>query len=108
MLVYNIAASPKLPRLLESKRLEYLGNLSYSMYVYHPLFVLLYHKLAYNRLPLEQYQWLGYLLIIGITLGVSWLSYRWLESPFLRLKDRFKSRVTAQISPHAHVREAIT
>lgn len=90
ILVYNIAAAPEPPALLKNRHLESLGNLSYSMYVYHPLFVLLFHKLFYTRLTLDQYQWIGYPLIVGLTLGASWLSYHWLESPLLRLKNRFR------------------
>jgi peptidoglycan/LPS O-acetylase OafA/YrhL len=29
------------------------------------------------------------LLGLGITVILAWASYRWLESPFLRWKDRF-------------------
>jgi peptidoglycan/LPS O-acetylase OafA/YrhL len=99
VLVYNIAASPKTPRLLESPLLEFMGKLSYSMYVYHPLFVLLFFKLFYHRLSLDQYQLIGYPVIIAATIVVSLVSYRLLESPFLRLKDRFKSKTPVLHKP---------
>lgn len=91
VLIYQVAASPRLPGLLQNRLLEFLGNLSYSMYVYHPLFVLLYHRIFYERLPLAQYQLVGYPLIIGMTIAVSLVSYKLLESPFLRFKNRFTS-----------------
>lgn len=90
VLIYNVAVSTSLPRILANRQLEFLGNLSYSMYVYHPLFVLLFFNIFYARLPLSVYPIVAYIVVIGVTILVSLLSYQFLEKPFLRLKDRFK------------------
>lgn len=62
----------------------YLGRISYGLYVYH----MLAFKIALRLRPQRD---LGNfvlrdLLAVGLTLGLAMLSYRYLESPFLRLK----------------------
>ena len=32
------------------------------------------------------------LLVLAVTMGIAWCSYRWLESPFLNLKRFFESK----------------
>ncbi len=90
ILIDTVASSPRLAERLGHPALEYLGNLSYSMYVYHPLFVLLFYTLFSHRLSLDQYQLIAYPTLILVTIAASAVSYRLLETPFLRLKDRFK------------------
>lgn len=62
--------------------MAYLGRISYGLYVFHVIVILLVHKL---HLPLPA----GFLLSLFACIAVSWASYRWLESPFLKLKARF-------------------
>ncbi len=93
VVVYQVAAGGRLATLLDRRLPEYLGKLSYSMYVYHPLFVLLFYTLFYQRLNGTTYQLVAYPTIIGVTLLASWLSYEKFEQPFLRLKDRFRARL---------------
>ena len=52
----------------------YLGKISYGLYVFHAA--------ALRVVPSP-------LLALPLTIGIAALSYRYLESPFLRLKDRF-------------------
>ncbi len=76
--------------------LQWVGRVSYGAYVYHLLLLLLTApvKRAFMALPPllgtqipAQFAWLG--LMSGITLTIAAVSYRWLELPFLKLKDRF-------------------
>jgi len=73
-------------RILTSRGLVYLGKISYGLYVYHMAGVLIAEHILRN--PSGGHRGaaiLGFLL----TVAFSAISYRWFESPFLRLKDRF-------------------
>ena len=69
--------------------LRYLGKISYGLYVFHMLALYLVSKLiggyAGNLGKFMIYWCLG----LALTLVMAALSYRFFESPFLRLKERF-------------------
>ena len=77
-------------RFLQSKGMVWIGKISYGIYVYHlPLLLLgasLFEKMGmnvYGRLrPVFFAVW------VSIVILVSDQSYRWLETPFLKLKKR--------------------
>jgi peptidoglycan/LPS O-acetylase OafA/YrhL len=63
--------------------LVWLGRRSYGLYLYHfPVLSLMRHQVPVGPL------WLRMVAGILLTLAVTAASYRWLELPFLRLKDR--------------------
>ncbi len=64
-----------------------LGTVSYGLYVYHSLFLTYLNK----YLP-STHGWgfvLWWVLGFSLTTITALASYRWLESPFLKLKERF-------------------
>lgn len=71
-----------LPRIVSSSGI-YLGRISYGLYVFHVLAIELVNRTIPKsfavRLPLA----------LVLTVGLSAISYRYLEKPFLRLKLRF-------------------
>jgi len=71
---------------LEQPGIRYLGRISFGIYVYNPLMVsLLVWITGDRRIPA-----FGLVLLVSaMTIAVASLSYRFLEKPFLRLKDRF-------------------
>lgn len=85
-------------RLVTNAWLVYLGRISYGLYVYH-LFAMIFTSHYVFPLYLgwlrgsEWPLWVGWLVYITLSFSLTVLlaaaSYRWLESPFLRLKDRF-------------------
>jgi peptidoglycan/LPS O-acetylase OafA/YrhL len=63
-----------------------LGRMSYGLYVFHAFSL----KLAEQRVHLQRFQYPVQMLCAGaLSVLLASASYRWLESPFLRLKDRF-------------------
>lgn len=71
------------PRLLRAPVLLYLGKISYGLYVFHQLAIFCGPQIVMHQ-P-------GFRILSSFVLTVllAMLSYRYLESPFLRLKDRF-------------------
>ncbi len=71
------------------RALIYLGRISYGLYVFHILGLLISDYLVHNSsASLGRYLFrLAVALAIAILLAA--LSFRWLESPFLTLKQRF-------------------
>jgi len=74
-------------RALTASWLTYLGRISYGLYVYHAAGLLLaWHLIRGNSVKIyAAYALTGF----GLTVLFSALSYRWLESPFLKMKERF-------------------
>ena len=69
--------------------LVYLGRISYGLYVFHVLGLLISdHVVADQTANLWRYA-LRAAVALAATIAMSALSYRWLETPFLSLKQRF-------------------
>ena len=73
--------------------LNYLGKISYGLYMYHSpiIFLLDTHPAVYDGKPL-----LRMLLIVGLTIATAALSYEAFEKQILRLKGRFEVVRTAR------------
>ena len=74
--------------VLRAKPLRGLGVVSYGFYVYHDLFHDFYSHAAHRYFPDEAYG-MTVLLAFAGTLAIAMVSYRVIERPWLRLKDRF-------------------
>lgn len=82
--------------ILENKAMNYLGKISYGIYVIHPLLLYLGTKLFGEWLSrYEGTQIQGgvcfaiFIGITGLTIGLAALSYKYFEMPFLQLKDKY-------------------
>jgi peptidoglycan/LPS O-acetylase OafA/YrhL len=75
--------------------LRYLGKISYGLYVFHGIALYLAVRIlgGYAHTPRQflAYWWLG----LALTTALAAFSYRFLEAPFLRLKEHF-SRVKSR------------
>ena len=77
---------------LENRVCDFVGKISYGIYVIHPLLIFGLSALYRNagiQLPEAAATILIYVIITAATAFVAWLSYKFFESPFLRLKNRF-------------------
>ncbi|HEY2737427.1 MAG TPA: acyltransferase family protein [Thermoanaerobaculia bacterium] len=91
-LILTVAANPRNVIRLENRVFEYLGTISYGIYMLHMIAVY-----ATSKLFAATSWWHGhivlycaayYTLAIGLTILLAASSYRWFERPFLRLKER--------------------
>lgn len=78
---------------LENKLMSYLGKLSFGIYVYHPLVILMLSKiLKYDKSYAVSelfFVILTYLIIVSTTIFVAHFSYYKFELRFLKLKHKF-------------------
>lgn len=70
--------------------LDHVGQVSYGLYMLHPVPILLTITVLENlRLSPETIHYLSYPIILGLSYGVSRISYRYFEQPFLKRKEKF-------------------
>lgn len=96
-LILNVAANPRNILAVENRTFDYLGTISYGIYMLHMIAVYgtsaFFKATGWWRSPLWLYCILFYTMVFGATLLLAHLSYRFLESPFLRLKEQRFSAV---------------
>ncbi|WP_029903458.1 acyltransferase [Prevotella sp. 10(H)] len=87
ILILNMATNPNPIINFENRVFNYLGKISYGLYMYHIICVVIAVKLlAY----LGIYAWeIQVIFSLGITVLVSSLSYYGFEQRFIRMKGRF-------------------
>lgn len=89
----NISTNPACPVRLNSGWLQRMGDISYGIYMYHTICLAVVIRILMN-MNLHVTSWVGFNAIMYtvpglLTLAISWLSYRYFESYFIRLKERF-------------------
>lgn len=72
----------------DRKILQYLGKISYGLYVFHMPCLLLLGKVSMRLTGNRSSIWVV-VLAFPTTIGVAALSYRFFEKPFLMMKERF-------------------
>ena len=83
--------SQRLGRVLTWKPLQHLGRVSYGFYVFHFLFYDC-DRIVYDAIKPRFPAWPIHIALFAWVWFLSWASFRWFESPFLRLKDRWGGR----------------
>jgi peptidoglycan/LPS O-acetylase OafA/YrhL len=101
-LILNIATNRNSILKLEHPLLNYFGKISYGLYVYHLFAVVIVLKLLPAVLPIQDWSpWISYPVSLGLilllTTGISYLSYRYFESYFLRKKVKFSTVVSGDL-----------
>ena len=78
--------------LLENRVMNYLGQISYGIYVIHPLLIYVLTRLVapYDIMPDNNVCVIVvFISVTALTIALAALSYKYFEMPFLRMKDRF-------------------
>jgi peptidoglycan/LPS O-acetylase OafA/YrhL len=90
----NISTNTKFPVKLENKVFNYLGNISYGIYLFHNIcvisilnFLIYYTNLSGNVFAFNLILYAG---TIAATLIISGLSYKYVENYFLKQKVKFE------------------
>jgi peptidoglycan/LPS O-acetylase OafA/YrhL len=92
-----LVRSSPLARALATPALRAVGSISYGLYVWHALVALCVRR-ALEVLGLDLGLYASFALWIAAVLVVASASYRWIEAPFLRWKDRIGRRDSAASS----------
>ncbi len=93
IVVLNASQNPRTIFRLERPALDFLGKISYGIYMYHPVCIgiaLAMVRGMGNGSGLVQNLVL-YALSIGLTVFVSWVSFTYFEGFFLKLKSRWET-----------------
>ncbi len=87
ILIMNLASNPKSILNLENKTLKYAGKISYGLYMYHSLVILIVLKTLQKMDMYHDY--LLYPLSVVFSVLLATLSYEFFEKQFLKLKKKF-------------------
>ena len=92
-LLVNVAANPRNVLPIGNPVFDYLGRISYGIYMLHMIAIyaaaeVFTHSSWWRGGSLAAYCLAYYGFVFGLTVLLAHLSYRLLELPFLRLKDR--------------------
>jgi peptidoglycan/LPS O-acetylase OafA/YrhL len=91
--IVNVATNPQTIINLEKPIIHYLGKISYGIYIYHSAVIVFcinaIEMLFGKKLSLPVFNILLYLSVIPLTVLVCELSFRFIETPLLRFKDKF-------------------
>ena len=87
ILILNFASNPQILISLETKILHYLGKISYGLYMYHPLCIVLVLNTALFFKQTSDF--ILYPLSLLTVILVAGTSYKYFESYFLKFKQKF-------------------
>lgn len=87
IIILNLACNEKYNNLLEQKTLNYLGTISYGLYMYHSIAIVACLKLAVIAGAANNFVF--YPAIFILTILISHVSFKFFEKPVLKLKSRF-------------------
>jgi peptidoglycan/LPS O-acetylase OafA/YrhL len=87
IIILNFAANKKIIISLENRVFNYLGKISYGLYMYHPVGIILSLWLAVSLGHTTN--WLLYPLSVIMTIGIASFSYKYYESLFLKIKQKY-------------------
>ncbi len=87
ILIFNLATNPKTVVKFKSKILDYLGKISFGLYMYHSIFIVISIKVL-QALNFSN-NLLVYILSFMLTIVVASLSYEYFEKRFLNMKIKY-------------------
>ena len=86
LILMNLAKNPASILSLENPVFNYLGKISYGMYMYHTIAVVIGVKISHS---FGNSNFVSYPISYALTILIAAFSYEYFEKPFLKIKDRF-------------------
>lgn len=103
LLLINISMNTRSIFRLENRAFNYLGKISYGLYVYHCISVVLTLKLFTYFSPLLNYEIWSFLIlttVMVLTILLSHISYFYFEKKLLNIKERYSTIISGdQVAP---------
>ncbi len=93
IMILNVATNDKMKLNIDTKLFSFLGKISYGIYMYHWIVILLAMKLISYASNINNFSYnlLLYITVLIGTIGISWVSFISFEKYFLSLKQRFEA-----------------
>ncbi|AWA30366.1 hypothetical protein HYN48_09845 [Flavobacterium magnum] len=88
IIILNLATNSSAEKVLEARPLRYLGRISYGLYMYHPIGIMLAVGIC-SRAGLSIH-WMLYPTAIALTVIMAAVSYYGFERRFLNYKRKFR------------------
>jgi peptidoglycan/LPS O-acetylase OafA/YrhL len=92
IIILNFASNDEIEISLENKVLNYLGNISYGLYMYHPIGIVL--SLAISKSANLTTNWFIYPCSFMLTILLAGFSYKYYETYFLKYKTKFSNVIS--------------
>lgn len=91
ILIMNVSTNPKSFLKLEYKVFTFLGKISYGLYMYHMMIIVLFVKIGVMYIETDEIWFNLYLYLVTLVASIliATASYYWLEKPFLKLKYKY-------------------
>lgn len=89
VVILNMASNTNFKNILENKLFNELGNISYGLYMYHPITIVLTFQIS-KWLDIST-KWFIYPMSVLLTMILAWVSYTYFERFFLKFKAQFSS-----------------
>jgi len=101
IIIMNVASNKGSLLKLENKVFDYLGKISYGLYMYHLLVVTfvvnLYATSFETQYNITVYQRIAiYLISIILTIAISGLSYKYFEKRFITMKSKYSRVISGE------------
>lgn len=90
VIIVNVCSNPKTLINLDSPIFNFMGKISYGIYVIHPLIIFLYAQVLNNfHLHTHFKYFIIYSGVLFFTILFAYISYEFFEKRFLKLKEKF-------------------
>jgi len=97
LILFSVMNSKTLKSILSNKTLVFLGKRSYGLYLYHILGNSIANHLAENISLLPSNSASSFFYSFTITILMAIVSYKFVETPFLKLKKKYEVIVSRPI-----------
>lgn len=97
LIILNISSNSNTIIQLDNRVLNYLGKISYGIYMYHPIAILIVLKIVKNSIfktNLIFQNIIIYCVVFLITICLSSLSYKFFEKKFINIKVKFSEIIS--------------